>query len=190
MEILDITRELLSAPVYPGDPAPVLKPLQRMALGDSCNVTALQCCLHNGTHMDAPLHFVEKGSDIVGVSLETCIGPCRVVEQHGVLSAEQARACVEKPCERLLLKGQVTIGTGTAAVLAEAGVRLIGVEPQSVAAAEHTVEVHSELLDCGILLLEGLKLSHVAAGEYFLFAAPMKIAGSEGAPVRAVLIKN
>ena len=85
MRIVDITREMMEAPVYPGDPAPRLEPLCRMEFGDVCNTSALYACLHNGTHLDAPRHFVPDGTDAAGVPLEACIGECRVAAWEGVL---------------------------------------------------------------------------------------------------------
>ena len=74
--VLDITRELTNAPVYPGDPAPRLEAVSRMAYGDSCNLSVLHACLHNGTHMDAPRHFVPDGADAAEIPLERCVGAC------------------------------------------------------------------------------------------------------------------
>ena len=189
MKFWDITREIMGAPVYPGDPAPRLTRLQQLALGDICNLTALSLCAHNATHMDAPCHFVPEGAGIDEVPLSLCCGRCRVVPFDGVLTGEAAeRLLARYPAARLLFKGEMTVDTSAAYVLADAGVRLVGVEAQSVAAADRSEAVHRHLLGSGVLLLEGLDLSAVPAGEYFLFAAPMKIAGCDGAPVRAVLV--
>ncbi len=69
MRIIDISRELMSAPIYPGDPMPEIEPLQRIALGDTCNTSTLNICAHNATHLDAPLHFVPDGRNVASVSL-------------------------------------------------------------------------------------------------------------------------
>ena len=74
MKYIDITRELLAAPVYPGDPAPRMEELRRMKLGDECNVSAIYACLHNGTHLDAPRHFVPDGQAIDEIALSACMG--------------------------------------------------------------------------------------------------------------------
>ena len=191
MKFYDITRELTGAPVYPGDPAPELRRIQQMALGDLCNLTALSLCAHNGTHLDAPMHFIPDGAAIDEVALTACCGPCRVVAFDGLLLGDEAERLVARyPAERWLFKGNMHIDLSAAYVLADAAPALIGVEAPSVATADRTEAVHYHLLGREILLLEGLDLSAVPEGEYFLFAAPMKIAGCEGAPVRAVLVER
>lgn len=188
MKLWDISRELTGAVVYPGDPAPRLTRIQQMELGDMCNLTALSLCAHNATHLDAPLHFIPEGEDISEIPLEACCGPCRVVEWEGVLLGDAAERLVARyPAKRWLFKGDVTIDISAAYVLADAAPLLIGVEAQSVAAPDRTEQVHRHLLGSGVLLLEGLDLSRVSPGEYTLYAAPIKIAGCEGAPVRALL---
>ena len=188
---LDITRELTAAPVYPGDPMPVLQPLARMAGGDICNTTALSMCLHNGTHMDAPCHFVPDGGTVESISPDVFAGVCRVLSCDGALTGADVEAMPLHGVRRLLLRGEAVDITPSAAfalsVLAERGLCLIGVEPQSVAVGEYTAEVHRQLLGAGIVLLEGLVLAGVEVGDYTLYAFPLKIAGADGAPVRAFL---
>lgn len=186
---MDITRELTGAPVYPGDPAPVLTPLCRIAYGDACNTTQMSACLHNGTHMDAPLHFVEGGADIASVSLSACIGPCSVVELSGELTGQQLERLLPRLERRVLIKGTVELTPSAAFVLTDSGTVLLGVEPQSVSMGQ-TAAVHRQLLGSGMVLLEGLDLSQVDEGRYFLVAAPLKIAGADGAPVRALLARD
>lgn len=190
MKCIDITRELLSAPVYPGDPAPHMEELRRMRLGDECNVSALYACLHNGTHLDAPRHFVPDGQAIDDVPLTACVGECSVVEGEGLLLGAQAEELLPKLKKRVLFKGQVQISPSAAFVLSDAGLELIGVEAQSVSPPECTAAVHRQLLGAGLVLLEGLDLSRAAPGTYFLFAAPLKITGADGSPVRAVLLER
>ncbi len=192
MKLWDISRELLAAPVYPGDPAPAATRVQQMSFGDTCNLTALSLCAHNATHLDAPLHFVPDGDGVDAVALTHCCGPCRVIAHEGVLTGDKAEELLAKfpAAERVLFKGDVTVDTSAAYVLTDAGVRLVGVEPPSVAAADRSEAVHRHLLGSGALILEGLDLSAVEEGTYFLFAAPLKIAGCDGAPVRAVLVEE
>ncbi len=190
MKILDITREMLEAPVYPGDPAPSLEPLCRLRFGDACNTSALHACLHNGTHLDAPLHFIPDGTDAAQAALDACVGECSVVEFDGLLLGAQAEELLPGLKPRVLFKGNTELSPSAAFVLAGSGVRLIGVEAPSVAPAECTAPVHRQLLDSGVLLLEGLDLSDAHEGTYFLFAAPLKIRGGDGAPVRALLLER
>lgn len=188
MKLIDITRELMKAPVYPGDPAPQLQPLTRISLGDSSNTTAIAACLHNGTHMDAPRHFLPEGVSIDKVDLNACIGECTVVECDGLLLGDRAEDLLPYLKKRVLFKGSVQLTPSAAFVLSGAGILLLGVEQPSVAPPEYTEEVHRQLLGTGMVLLEGLDLTHATVGEtYLLMAAPVKIAGADGAPVRAVL---
>lgn len=190
MRLIDITRELTGAPVYPGDPAPELSPLCRIAYGDACNTTAIAACLHNGTHLDAPLHFVPDGDSVADLPLDACIGKCSVVAHEGVLLGAEAEQLLSGLRERVLFKGDTQLSPSAAFVLADAGLRLIGVEAQSVAPPECATAVHRQLLGAGVLLLEGLDLSGAIPGEYRLLALPLKIAGADGSPVRAVLMEE
>ncbi len=190
MRIIDISRELMSAPIYPGDPMPEIEPLQRIALGDTCNTSTLNICAHNATHLDAPLHFVPDGRDVASVRLDDCVGECSVVEFNGILLGAQAEELVPRLHPRVLFKGEVEISPSAAFVLSTSGLKLVGVEAQSVAPPECSGAVHRQLLGSDLVLLEGLDLSKVKPGSYFLFAAPIKIADCEGSPVRALLIER
>ncbi len=187
-ELIDITRELTKAPVYPGDPAPVLRPLASIAAGDVCNTTLLTACLHNGTHMDAPRHFIPDGTSIDAVPLDVCIGECVVIEYHGLLLGDAAEDLLPRLKKRVLFKGDVQLSPSAAFVLSDAGVVLLGVESPSVAPPEYTAQVHRQLLGAGMVLLEGLDLSKAQEHTpYLLMAAPLRIGHADGAPVRAVL---
>lgn len=191
MKIYDITRELTAAPVFPGDAAPQLRRVQQIALGDVCNLTELSLSAHNATHMDAPLHFIPDGASIDEIPPEVFCGRCRVVAFDGTLLGDEAeRITAGHADERLLFKGSMEADISAAYVLSDAGLRLVGVEKQSVATAACTAAVHRHLLGSGVIILEGLDLSAVPEGEYFLMAAPMKIGGSDGAPVRALLAES
>ena len=115
-----------------------------------------------------------------------------MVAFDGVLLGDEAERLLRRVgvAERMLFKGTATISQSAAFVLTDAGVRLIGVESDSVAPAAETGVVHRALLSQQVVLLENLDLSAVEEGDYFLFAAPVKIAGADGAPVRAVLIER
>lgn len=190
MRLIDISSDLLTAPVYPGDPEPRLHVISQIANGDACNLSALYACLHTGTHADAPMHFVEGGEGISEMPLEAYIGPCLVVEvAPGPITGGQIDALVPAGCERVLFKSG-----GTAYFLENAGdelnalgVRLVGTDAQSVGIPGNQVKPHQALLREHIAVLEGLDLEEAAPGEYFLIAPPVKIAGRDGAPVRAVL---
>ena len=195
MKIYDISQELLSSVVYPGDPVPVAERVRALDKGDVCNLTALHLCAHNGTHVDAPRHFLPDGVGVDGISLEKTVGPCYVCRFDGVLGASDARsillrakAAAEGAEKRILLSGDATVSVAAARVFAEAGIFLVGNESQTVGPKEGPMEVHLILLGVGTVLLEGVRLSAVPDGAYFLRAAPLCIADADGAPVRALLL--
>lgn len=187
MDWIDISREWTEAPLYPGDPKPVLQKIADMHLGDECSTSAIHACVHTGTHMDAPCHFLEAAGDIESVPLSICCGDCLVIEASGMLVGEQLEKYVWMAPPRVLFKGDVQLTQSAAFVLADADIKLIGVEGTSVAPPSAEAEVHRQLLSAGVVLLEGLDLSKVSAGQYYLHAAPIRIAGADGAPVRALL---
>ncbi len=196
MKIYDISQELLSSEVYPGDTQPTLSAVKRIAEGDLYNLTDLSLCAHNGTHIDAPFHFLGNGKTVEHLSLQKMVGMCCVISFDGEMTAEEALRITEQASDisaagarRLLLKGNVIITPAAARVFAVT-LDLIGVESQSVGDAEHPMEVHKILLGEEVVLLEGIRLGAVADGLYFLSAAPLAVAGADGAPCRAVLVEG
>ncbi len=190
IEWIDISREWTSAPLYPGDPKPALKRISDMRYGDECNTSVIAACVHTGTHMDAPCHFLEGAVDVQAVPLSICCGDCCVIEAKGMIVGEQMEKYAWMIPPRVLFKGNVHLTQSAAFVLIDAGVRLVGVESTSVAPPDAEAEVHRLLLSSGVTILEGLDLSAVGAGQYYLHAAPIKIEGADGAPVRALLAKK
>lgn len=186
---IDISREWMTAPLYPGDPAPTLEKRSDMHFGDECNTSVLHACVHTGTHIDAPCHFLEDGDDISSMPLSVGIGDCYVIEATGMLVGEQLEKYVWMTPPRILFKGDVHLTQSAAFVLMDAGVKLVGVEGTSVAPSDAEAEVHRQLLSAGVWIMEGLDLSAVGAGQYILNAVPMRIDGCDGAPVRALLAK-
>lgn len=192
MIIHDISRELLSAPVYPGDPVATISKLTDLSQGDYANTSIIETCLHNGTHVDAPIHFYEDAEDIASLDLNKVMGECAVIEWDGIMLGEDAEKLLPRldHKERVLFKGTAQLSQSAAFVWLDAGVKLIGVEGTSVSTASETAVVHRDILSAGTVILEGLDLSKVKMGTYFLFAAPIKISGADGAPVRALLIER
>lgn len=191
--IYDITQELFSCRVYPGDPLPVYERVMKTANGDMCNLTKFSMCAHNGTHVDAPFHFIGDGKTIDQVGLSSFVGDCYVGTKNGDVSADDAKALLAAAkeagaAERILIKGEAVVTKEAAEVFAEAGILLLGNESQTVGPLEAPMEVHLILLGKGIVLLEGIELSEVPEGRYFLSAAPLNLGGADGAPCRAYLI--
>jgi len=193
--IIDISQEIFSSKVYPGDPAPVMERSKSMEEGEVYNLTSFSMCAHNGTHVDAPFHFLKDGKTIDQMALDTFVGDCYVARHEGDVTAEDASAILEKAKandagERILIAGCATVTVEAAKVFAEAKIKLIGNESQTVGPEDAPMEVHKILLGAEVVLLEGLVLTDVSEGKYFLSAAPLNLAGADGAPCRAVLIKE
>ena len=194
MKIYDISQEIISSDIYPGDPSPRLNKIFDMAKGDLYNLSEFSMCAHNGTHLDAPRHFIADGKTIGEINLSSAIGSCYVAEPIGALDGSEAKRILENAGKytdakkRILIKGQAEVTKEAAIIFRDGGVRLIGVETQSVGPLLSPMEVHKILLGKDILLLEGVRLGEVEEGAYTLFAAPINLGDSEGAPCRAILI--
>ena len=195
MKIYDISRELLGATVYPGDPHPTLTTLASMNEGALYNLTAISACCHNGTHVDAPRHFINDGKTVAQMDIHKTVGYAFVAEHSGDVDEKDAERMLRKAREhgeevakRILIKGDATVTKEAANAFYRGGVSLLGVESQSVGPIDAPMEVHKILLNQEVVLLEGIRLSEVAEGAYFLFAAPINIGESDGAPCRAVLV--
>lgn len=196
MKIYDISQEVFSCAVYPGDPAPRREILARMDTGDAYNLTAFSMCAHNGTHVDAPCHFLPEGKTVEQIPLEKTVGLAFVAEHVGILSAADATAIWQRAtlfaresARRILIKGNATVSVEAAQAFARCGVALIGNESQTVGPENAPMEVHRILLSAGVVLLEGIRLGDVPEGVYFLNAAPLALSGADGAPCRAILVE-
>ena len=192
--IIDISQEVFSSKVYPGDPAPVGERLSSMHDGALYNLTAFSMCAHNGTHVDAPFHFIKDGKTVDQMSLEAFVGDCYVVRHEGDVTGADALRILKKAREvnawqRILIAGQAVVTKEAARVFADAHIRLLGNESQTVGPADAPMEVHQILLGAEVVLLEGIVLDGVEEGKFWLSAAPLNLAGSDGAPCRAVLVK-
>lgn len=191
MKIFDISQELTGCTVYPGDLVPVKDQVCDMQKGDLYNLTNISLCTHNGTHIDAPFHFLADGNAVDEIPLEKFIGPCHVVRHEGDFTAHDVEKltlkCGNFP-KRILIGGNATVMPDAAKMFAEREIYLLGNESQTVGPEQAPMEVHKILLEKDVVLLEGLRLSDIEEGEYFLSAAPLNIAGSDGSPCRAVLI--
>ena len=195
MKIYDISQEIFSCQVFPGDPAPEKKSLSSIEKGDLYNLTAFSMCAHNGTHVDAPFHFIKDGKSIDAVSLDALVGMAYVAEHQGVVSGDDAIQILGKAKEqnpeaakRILIKGAAVVSSEAAKVFASGGITLLGNESQSVGPEDEPMEVHLILLRADIVLLEGIRLAEVSEGVYFLNAAPLNLAGADGSPCRAILL--
>lgn len=206
MKIYDISRTLCGGmAVWPGDPEFSRRHTMRIAEGGSSNVSAIDLCVHTGTHVDAPLHIDDSGCDIDRVPLDRFIGPARVLAFPAAKSirASDLSGLDWSGVERVLFKTRssglpehhfdtdyVYLEADAAGFLVEKGIRLVGTDAPSVddfAGAD--LPAHRVLLQHGIVILEGARLEQVPPGDYELVCFPLKIAGSDGSPVRAILRK-
>jgi arylformamidase len=146
-------------------------------------------CVHNGTHIDAPNHFISNGKAVHELDLTRFYGECTVVEFSGMITPDDIAPILKKCHKRLLIKGDCVLSDSAALTIADSHVCLIGMENQSVGSIENPMDSHIALLEKEIVLLEGLDLSDVVVGEYILSAFPLKMQGADGSPVRAVLIE-
>jgi len=196
MNIYDISQEVFSCVVFPGDPAPKREVLSDINSGEICNLTAFSMCAHNGTHVDAPYHFINDGKKIDEIELSNLIGYAYVTYHEGTINENEIRMILKKAKEhskecvsKILVGGKATLSLDAACVLAEQGIDLFGNESQTVGPEEAPLEVHKTLLKANIVLLEGIRLANVKEGVYMLFAAPICLGGADGAPCRAVLVE-
>ncbi len=204
MEIYDISRTIRKGmPVWPGDQRFLHRPTMRISAGDPCNVNAVTMSIHTGTHVDAPYHFDDSGSDIVGVPLRNCIGPARVIELpvEPAISSADLSPLEWLGVERVLVKTRagesaadgferdfVYFSAEAAEFLGSLNVLLIGTDAPSVDAfVSKTMPVHRILLKHNVTILEDICLAGVPPGDYELICLPLKFAGLDGSPVRAIL---
>ena len=195
MKIYDISQDVFACQVYPGDPAPEKSLISSMEKGDLYNLTSFSMCAHNGTHIDAPFHFINDGKTVDAIRLESFIGPACVAEHEGVLTGSDVAKIIEKAREqnpesakRILIKGKAEVSLEAAKVFASSGILLLGNESQTIGPENAPMAVHKELLSAEVVLLEGIRLAEVLPGVYFLNAAPLNLSGADGSPCRAILV--
>jgi arylformamidase len=193
---------------WPGDPEPSFERISEISQGAAANVTMCRMTAHTGTHMDAPCHFLDGEGGIDRFPLALAVGPARVIEIPGapVVGRAQLESKNIQPGERVLFKtrnsnrrwdnqdfdtGFVAFDASGARFLADRRVSLVGVDYLSVGLFQGDgVETHQILLKSGIWILEGLNLAAAPEGEYELICLPLRIAGCDGSPARAILRKK
>jgi arylformamidase len=191
--------------VYKGDPDVKLTREQSIASGAICNVSSLDFGVHSGTHMDAPVHFIEGAAGAESIPLDAGIGPAQVVDATSItgdLSEQVLRGLsLTEGAERLLFKTPNSrlwaldsfsgdffgITEDGARYLVGRGVRLVGIDYLSIAPMGDPKPTHVAFLESGVVILEGLDLRAVEPGEYELSAMPLLVPGSDGAPTRAAV---
>jgi arylformamidase len=200
-EIIDISVPVRPGMItYPGDPIVSLERVMSIADGAVCNLSRLAFGVHSGTHVDAPVHFIDGAPAADSLPLDVLIGPARVVD---LTHAERLDASVLAGIqlgERTLLKTKnselwardsfsedhLGLTESGANALVAAGVRLVGIDYLTIG----DEDAHRALLGAGVVALESLDLRGVDPGEYELICAPLKLVDSDGAPARALLVRR
>ena len=191
MKLIDISRDMLNTPVYPGDPEPSVEKVRTIGDDSDCNLSAIYSCVHTGTHVDAPLHFIEGGFSVDEYPLDVFFGPCAVIEvKTSPITGELVNKRFPRNTRRILIKGGAYFMDSAAEEAAALGLKLIGTDACSVGCRGNQIRPHKAFLSKGIAILEGLDLSRAEPGNYFLMAAPIRLGGLEGAPARAVLMSD
>lgn len=190
---------------WPGDPPLQISHTLDIKQGDNCTVSLLEMGAHTGTHMDAPAHFIRSGIGIDEMPPSAGMGMARVIaisDQESIKTDELEQYSIRRG-ERILFKTRnsdhcwetdrfvedfVYISVPAARYLAERQVKLVGVDYLSVGGFHvDGVEIHQALLNAGIWIIEGLDLKRVQPGKVQLICLPIKIAGGDGAPARALV---
>lgn len=195
MQVFDISRELCSAPLYPGTEEPRVIPQMRYGEnGSHYNLSKLDFGAHVATHCDACWHFDNDGPDIAAMPLEHYVGECFVMEvpENTLISGEYMKDRLPQGVKRLLIKGggESFLSNEAADYIQASGVITVGTDGWSVSPLNNESRIHLVFLANRVAIIEQLDLGAVEEGYYMLSAAPVKIAGCDGAPCRALLFKE
>lgn len=191
--------------VWPGVGPPALRWTSRYEDGAESISSELTTNIHNGTHVDAPLHFLSEGATVDQFPIDPFIGRAELVDLQplDVITAADLAQRVPANTERLLLRTAnsarrdrhgnefdtsfVALTVDAAEWVVDAGIGLVGIDYLSIAVYQGDPEIHRALMRAGVVILEGLVLDHVNPGSYELVCLPLLLTEAEGAPARAVL---
>jgi arylformamidase len=208
MRTYDITVTISpNLPTWPGDPGVELERVEKIEDGSNANVSRVDMGVHTGTHVDAPYHFLQDGITVDQINLSLLTGRAYVLHlpEVDVITAPVLEdAQIPPRTRRVLFKTRnsdywameeevfqtdfVGLSEDGAEYLVRRGVKLVGMDYLSIAPYKQTRPTHEKLLAAGVVVVEGLDLSEVSQGRYTLYCLPLKIAKSDGAPARAILI--
>jgi arylformamidase len=189
---------------WPDNPPVEVTQTSRLDRGDACNVSKLSLGVHTGTHVDAPIHFLEGGHGVDAHRFESLIGPARVVDVGDVPRIDRRVLEGIDPVadERILFRTSNSIRCWRAATfvpdyvfltpdgaryLVDRGVRTVGIDYLSIGGMTDGAATHHTLLSAPVCVIEGLDLSAIPAGVYDMICLPIRIAGGDGAPARVLL---
>jgi arylformamidase len=209
-KLIDISVSLKNPmPTWPGSIGFRLESLMGLDRGDEANVSRLDMDVHTGTHVDAPHHFVHGAPTVETLNLETLMGTALVVElpETDAITAQHLTELeIPSTVSRLLFHTRnsqlwqqditefqpnfVALTADAAQWIVDRGIALVGVDYLSVQRFNDSPLTHEILLTAGVIVIEGLNLTEVQGGFYQLICLPLKIAGAEGAPARAILLSE
>jgi len=204
---IDISLTLKSNMVHwPNDPPFSIERVRDMDKDDAVNLSKIMMGAHSGTHVDAPVHFIKGGKGVDQISIDSLIGPARIVEiadaatikekelaGHGIKKGERILLRTRNSRSKILYKDVfaedfVYMEKDAAELLLTRGIKTLGVDYLSVGGYKKDgPDIHRILLGAGILIIEGLDLTEVLPGSYDMICLPMKILGSDGAPARVIV---
>lgn len=208
--IIDISLPLSpNMPTWPGSQRFQQTWIKRLESKDNVNESKICCNMHTGTHIDAPLHHISSGKSVDQLNLANFFGPAYVIDLTGVneiTSHDLIHSNIPLGTQRLLFKTNnsgcwhtlgakfnenfVALTDSAAEWIVENNILLVGIDSLSIEKYNTGSTVHKRMLIADIIILEGLNLNSVKEGSYILNCLPMNIVGAEGAPARAILIKN
>jgi arylformamidase len=191
MTIIDITRAVQDAPLYPGTPQPEFVKLSDLARGDMCSVTQYTITSHVGTHADGFSHFIAGAAGIDQIPPDCYYGSAVVITVHGngLVFRKDLEGRLDG-AERVVLHGggQSFLSKEAADYLVEKKIKTVVTDAWSIAPEDNPTEIHQILFRAKIAVVESVVLDNVADGVYTLIAFPIKIKDCDGAPVRAMLV--
>lgn len=208
MRTYDITLTISpDLPTWPGDPGVELERVEKIEDGSNANVSRVGMGVHTGTHVDAPFHFLQDGTTVDKLDLSLLTGRAYVLhlpDVEVITAAVLEEAQIPPRTRRVLFKTRnsdlwvkeepgfqtdfVGLSEDGAEYLVRRGVKLVGVDYLSVAPFKNSRPTHEKLLEAGVVIVEGLNLSEVSQGRYTIYCLPLKLANSDGAPARVILI--
>ena len=207
--MFDCTVEVTNfMPVWPGNPAAAIKTKSSIENGDPTNVSSITIDSHTGTHVDAPYHLFDKGEKFFNLDISSWLGKAQVIqiENPKEVTSDEILKKYNGREEIVLFKTKnsgiwsktdkfvenyVYINTNAAQKLVDLKIRLVGIDYLSVEEYNSSnAETHSRLLQNNVLIIEGLNLSKVHEGVYFMVCCPLKIHCADGSPARVVLFQD
>lgn len=211
MQIFDVSIPIHpNMVVWPGDPPITYQRVRKIEEGANSNLSEIKMGVHTGTHMDAPVHFIPGRPGIDSLDLSLLMGPAQVValpDECNLIDEKDVKSAGIQPgMERVIFKTKnsrfwqtdpdhfhtdfTAFSVAAARAIVAMGIRLLALDYTSIAPYKQSRPTHEVLLGANIVVVEGLDLSRVDPGFYQLICLPLRLVGSDGSPVRAVLVKE